>query len=279
MLSAAAAFVAAWTVAAWAVAASAHAGELDRGEPILLEPFAEPPARPFWESLVPEAAAFEFGVPAANPSDRPDWLRGWNASDPAGDTDDVVALLAPHRGTTALTETSLMGRALASKGRLRADAWTDFDGAVRYGGQLVATTWLRAAVDTEAYVWEIDRPATPDRRFAGTFYTGDLNVVAQVIGHKRGTLRTGVGAAWFWAEEDDPLFGPQATIALDANLLGPATAGFEIDYGALDGDELFRWRAEGGWVWGLAEVRGGYDRLTIGDERRGGWFASLLVRY
>ena len=144
---------------------------------------------------------------------------------------------------------------------------------------MVATTWLRTALDAEGYAWDSNAPAAPGDRFGGTFYTGDVNLVAQVVSHPRGTLRTGLGGAWVVDEAGEFEIGPQATIALDANLLGPATAGFEIDYGMIEDDDLFRWRAEGGWVWGLAEIRAGYDRVTLGDEARGGWFTSLLLRY
>ncbi|MFH5804631.1 hypothetical protein [Alienimonas sp. DA493] len=207
-----------------------------------------------------------------------DWRPGVFDANAAAD-DDVVSLLAPDRGELVLTETSLLGRALASRGRLRFDAWSDFDDTTRFGGQLVATTWLRAAVDAEAYVWDSDDPRAPGERFGGKYYTGDANVVAQVVSHPRGTMRTGLGAAWVRDDAGESAFGPQATIALDANLLGPATAGFEFDYGAIEGDELFRWRLEGGWVLGFAELRTGYDKLNLGDENRGGWFASLLMRY
>ena len=229
-------------------------------------------------------------APAAPATLLPAWLTGGGEE---GREEEVagggaIRLLAPHRGggdfaagglAGALTETSLMSRALRSKGRLRADAWTDFDDTTRFGGQLVATTWLRAALDAEAYAWRQDRDPDPGERLGGDFHTGDANVVAQVVSHARGTLRTGAGAAWIVDDAGTFEVGPQGTIALDANLLGQATAGFEIDYGLIGGDELFRWRAEGGWVWGPAEIRTGYDRLTLGEERRGGWFASLLLRY
>ncbi len=249
------------------------------GEPITLE--YAPPAQTLSTRLNP----FAVDLPL------PDWITAPLASevfsfstrdgvdDGAYDGRRIVTLLAPHRGETALTHTSLLGRALASRGRLRADAWSDFDGTTRFGGQLVATTWLRMALDAEGYVWDSDLPAAPDGRFGGKFYTGDANVVAEVVSHARGTMRTGAGVAFVQDHTGELMLGPQATVALDANLLGAATAGFEIDYGEIDGDELFRWRTEAGWVWGGAELRAGYDRLTLGDEGRGGWFASLLLRY
>ncbi|NNJ25217.1 hypothetical protein [Alienimonas chondri] len=210
---------------------------------------------------------------------RPDWTRtDWLTAREDAD-DQVVTLLAPDRGELVLTETSLLGRALKSRGRLRFDAWSDFDDTSRFGGQLVATTWLRTAIDAEGYAWDSDDLAAPGELFGGEYYTGDVNLVAEVISHARGTARTGAGAAWVIDSSGESHFGPQATVALDANLLGPATAGFEIDWGAIGDDALFRWRAEFGWVWGLAEIRTGYDKVSLGDEKRAGWFASLLMRY
>ena len=176
-------------------------------------------------------------------------------------------------------DVSLLSRTLRSKGRIRADAWTNFEDTRRFGGQLVATTWLLAALDAEGYAWDQNKPPGPDALLGGTFYTGDANVVAQLVPHPRGTLRTGLGTAWLVDDAGEFHYGPQATIALDANLLGPATAGFEVDYGQIDGEELFRWRAEGGWTVGPAELRGGYDEYNLGGEVRDGWFASLLLRY
>lgn len=208
----------------------------------------------------------------------PDWLPEVFGT-PAGVSRGPVALLAPDQGGLVFQETSMLGRALASRGRLRFDAWSDFDDTTRFGGQLVATTWLRAALDAEAYIWNSDDAAAPGERFGGEYYTGDVNLVAQVVSHPRGTMRTGLGGAWVHDHAGETVFGPQATIALDANLLGPATAGFEVDYGEIEGDELFRWRVEGGWVLGSMELRTGYDKLNLGDEKRGGWFASLMLRY
>ncbi|QDT16419.1 hypothetical protein [Alienimonas californiensis] len=267
------------------VAPVARAELADR--PIDLLALAEGEAESAADGSWVDALPFDLlAPPAPGPGDdapnsfwrRPDWLPDVFGS-PAEERRGPVALLAPDQGGLVFHETSALGRALASRGRLRFDAWSDFDDTTRFGGQLVATTWLRAALDTEAYIWDSDDPAAPGERFGGKYYTGDVNLVAQVVSHPRGTMRTGLGAAWVHDDAGETVFGPQATIALDANLLGPATAGFEIDYGAIEGDELFRWRVEGGWVLGSAELRTGYDKLNLGDENRGGWFASLMMRY
>ncbi|MEM9704367.1 MAG: hypothetical protein AAF907_18140, partial [Planctomycetota bacterium] len=220
------------------------------------------------------AAASDDPLPERPDWDRTEWLTGRRSASP-----DAIRLLAPDRGELALTETSLLGRTLNSRGRIRADYWTDFDDTTRFGGQLVATTWLKSAIDAEGYRWDSDDPAAPGELFGGTYYTGDVNVVAEVVKHARGTARTGVGGAWIVDAAGETHWGPQATVALDANLLGPATAGFEIDWGEIDDRDLFRWRAEFGWVWAGLELRTGYDRLRLEEEKRAGWFASLLLRY
>lgn len=291
-----------WAVAAcWAAACPPFAAAGDgpialetlppgAGAESLLEAFGDPAAffdRAAEPADVPPVASLlttprfaDLNLPPAGPAASwVDWANRWGGAKPEPAADAVVTLLAPDGGELELTRTSLLGRALASRGRLRADALTDFSGTTRFGGQLVATTWLRAALDAEAYSWKTDAPADPDRRLSGDFVSGDANIVANVVSHPRGTARTGLGAAWVVDDAGEAHFGPQGTVALDANLLGPATAGFEIDLGQIGDDDLFRWRAEFGWVFGGAEVRTGYDKLSLGDEDRGGWFASFLLRY
>ena len=179
-----------------------------------------------------------------------------------------------------VTETSLLSAALRSKGRLRADYWSDFDDTTRIGGQVVATTWVkRLAVDAEANYWQQSRDPFEGDRLGGTWWTGDANAVMNVADHPRGRVRTGGGAAWIVRDDGEIEAGPNATIACDFGLLSHAVAGFEVDWGLVGGDELFRWRVGGGWAFPGVQVRVGYDDYKLGSEDRAGAFAGVVLRY
>ena len=62
-------------------------------------------------------------------------------------------------------------------------------------------------------------------------------------------------------------------------MLSHAVAGFEVDYGRIGDDELFRWRVGGGWAFKWMQLRAGYDDYRLGSEDRAGCFAGVVVRY
>ena len=249
------------------------------------DPVAAPrPSTVFAAELPPAAEAppwwAAFALPLPDPADLGPPVPLVLRAEPG---EHAIRLLGTHDESGAggdwVTETSLLSQVLKSKGQVRADYWTDFDDTTRVGVQAVATTWLRFAVDAEVNYWQQTRPPFAGDRLGGTFWTGDLNLVARVLDHPRGRLRTGIGTAYIIDDADDLNAGFNGTIALDAYLLSHAIAGFEFDYGKIGGDDLLRWRAEGGWSFSRAEIRAGYDDYKLGGEDRSGWFAGLMLRY
>ena len=190
----------------------------------------------------------------------------------------VVRAQGELRGAE-LVPASIVGRTLGAKGQLRADFWTDFDDTTRVGFQTVTSTWLNLAVDAEAHYWQQDRAQRPGERLGGTFWTGDLNLVGKVVTHPRGRVRTGLGAAWLVEDSGSTTVGYNGTLGIDVLLLKGFSAGFEFDYGKLGGDDLLRWRLEGGYRLPFAEVRAGWDDYKVGTEDRAGVSAGVLFRY
>ena len=240
---------------------------------------ANPSPAPWWRSALQDFGEPSFGEDRTGAFAVP--LPPSLAID--GGDDFAVRLLepAPGGGPAAwVTQTSLLGRALRSRGRLRADYWTDFDDTTRVGAGAVATTWVKnLALDGEANYWQQTRDPFPGDRLGGTWWTGDLNAVFRVADHPRGRLRTGGGAAWIVQDDGDADVGYNATVACDFGLLSHAVAGFEVDYGKIGGDDLFRWRVGGGWAFKWCHLRVGYDDYRLGGEDREGAFAGVVVRY
>ena len=246
-------------------------------------PQVAPPAGPPAFTPAPPAAVLEEVV-----EPRP-WLARLGPAPPEWIPDFTpepappVRLLEPATGGGPgawVTETSLLGSLTGSRGTLRGDVWTDFNDTKRAGAQVVTTTWVKnLGVDAEAHFWRQSRDPFAGDRLGGEWATGDLNAVFKVADHARGRLRTGGGAAWIVRDDGEVEVGPQATIAVDFGLRSHAIAGFEVDYGVIDGDDLFRWRAGGGWAFKWAQVTAGYDKYELGDEDRAGCYAGVLFRY
>ena len=236
---------------------------------VVLEAVAEP--APWWDPLR-----------LVSPGDGDGFVITLPSSPARADEPPVRLLeLAPGGGPAEwVTETSLLSAVLKSKGRVRADYWTDFDDTTRVGAQVVATTWVKQfAVDAEANYWQQSRAPFPGDRLGGTWWTGDANAVMNVSDHPRGRLRTGGGAAWIVRDDGEAEVGYNATVACDFGLLSHAVAGFEVDYGRIGDDDLFRWRVGGGWAFPGVQVRVGYDEYNLGSEDRAGCFAGVVLRY
>ena len=208
--------------------------------------------------------------------------------------DDVVRPLAVHRGDAAPVRptASLLSKLTRTRGRVRVDYLTDFTGTQRAGVQGVSSSWIAGlALDAEGEYWMTDRPAPVpeglpeggDGRFGGDFWAGDANLIATLVNHPRGKLRTGGGAAWIVPDGANGgggvEVGPQATAALDVYLLGRAMVAGELDTGFIGDDDLLRWRLSAGATWPWCETRAGYERFTLGDETLDGYFAALVVWY
>ena len=247
-------------------AAAAPAAAFTPADPAAV--LAADPA-PWWEPAArPAAVAVELGV---------DFSLARGQSEPPV---RLLGLAEPAAQAAWLKQTSLLSSVLRSKGRLRADYWTDFDDTRRIAAQAVATTWVRnLLIDAEVNYWQQSRAPFEGDRLGGTWWTGDANAVLRVADHKRGRLRTGGGAAWILRDDGEAEVGYNGTVACDFGLLSNAVAGFEVDYGKIGDDDLFRWRVGGGWAFPGVEVRCGYDDFRIGREDREGVYAGVVVRY
>jgi hypothetical protein len=177
-------------------------------------------------------------------------------------------------GDAPIEQTSLLGWATGTSGRLRADYQTDFGGTDRIGVQALTKTWLGIGVDTEVNYWQ--RPV-PDVGIE-PLWTGDLNLIYSAVPHPRFKLRSGAGAAW---RIDDATghAGYNVTHGLDVYLLWRFMFSGEIDWGAIDDDKLFHYRAALGLTWEGLEIFTGYDSYKLGDEHLDGWVNGVQFWY
>lgn len=185
-----------------------------------------------------------------------------------------IQLLGLADDAVSIEKTSLLSSLTGTKGRLRGDYLTDFDQTERIGVQWLTQGWLGLGLDTEANYWQ--RPV----RDLGqeTLWTGDLNLIYNLIPHPRFKLRSGLGAAWA-IDQGKPHAGYNITHGLDVYLLWRVMATGEIDWGAIDGDKLFRYRLALGLTYGSAEFYTGYESLRLGSERLDGWVNGVAIWY
>lgn len=185
-----------------------------------------------------------------------------------------ISLIPLSDGEAPIEQTSLLGWATGTTGRLRADYLTDFGGTDRIGVQALTKTWLGIGIDTEANYWQRPVPNVGIE----PLWTGDLNLIYSAVPHPRFKLRSGMGAAWR-IEDGKPHAGYNITHGLDVYLLWRFMFTGEIDWGAIDDDKLFRYRAGLGLTWQGLEFFTGYDRYKLGSERIDGWMNGVQFWY
>ncbi|MDQ3331884.1 MAG: hypothetical protein M3552_14725 [Planctomycetota bacterium] len=213
----------------------------------------------------PDPSAADAPLAFSYSGELPPVVRGQSAS---------IELLPLATGEASIKNTSLLSAITGTKGRLRADYLTDFDGTDRIGVQALTQTWLGLGIDTEANYWQ--RPV----RDMGIepLWTGDLYLIYSFVPHPRFKLRSGAGAAWR-VEDGKPHAGYNVTHGLDVYLLWRFMFSGEIDWGAIDDDKLLHYRAALGLTWRGLEFFTGYDRYKLGDERLDGWVNGVQFWY
>lgn len=185
-----------------------------------------------------------------------------------------IELLPLTRGEAAIENTSLMRWATGTKGRVRGDYLTDFGDTDRVGVQALTQGWLGLGFDAEANYWQ--RPVAGLGR--EPLWTGDLNLIYNLVPHPRFKFRSGMGAAWT-LEDGKPHAGYNVTHGLDVYLLWRAMAIGEIDWGALDDDKLFRYRLALGLTYDSFEFFSGYESYKLGEEKLDGWVNGVAWWY
>jgi len=215
---------------------------------------------------------FDIGGQAASATlplffedDLPPVVRGQSAD---------IDLLPLSTGDASIENTSLMSWATGTQGRIRGDYLTDFDETDRIGVQALTQGWLGIGLDAEANYWQ--RPV--DDRGREPIWTGDLNVIYNLVPHPRFKFRSGAGAAWT-LEDGKPHAGYNVTHGLDVYLLWRAMATGEIDWGKLDDDDLFRYRLALGITVKSFEIYSGYESYKLGGEKMDGWVNGVAWWY
>lgn len=155
-------------------------------------------------------------------------------------------------------------------GRFRSDYAYDSDGLKRLGGNLMLSSALPVAIDSEFFYREIPA-ATGD---INELWNGDLNVIYKINAHPRYKLRTGAGVNWRTDDGSTIEVGFNTTYALEFMIRGPWMASASVDWGKLEDDSLFRWRATAGLLMGSWEVFAGYEDYKAGDDRFNGFLAG-----
>lgn len=185
-----------------------------------------------------------------------------------------LSLIPLASGDAPIETTSLLRWATGTAGRLRADYQTDFGGTDRIGVQAITRTWIGIGVDTEVNYWQRPVPNVGIE----PLWTGDLNLIYSAVPHPRFKLRSGAGAAWR-IDDDRAHAGYNVTHGLDVYLLWRFMFSGEIDWGSIDGDKLFHYRAALGLTWEGLEIFTGYDSYKLGDERLDGWVNGVQLWY
>lgn len=185
-----------------------------------------------------------------------------------------VELLPLATEEEAVEKTSLLSWASGTKGRIRGDYLTDFDETDRIGAQALSQGWLGLGFDAEANYWQ--RPVAGLGR--EPLWTGDLNLIYNLMPHPRFKFRSGAGAAWR-VDDGDPHAGWNVTHGLDVYLLWRAMATGELDWGRFDDDKLLRYRLALGLTYDSFEFFTGYESYKLGGERLDGWVNGVSWWY
>lgn len=156
-------------------------------------------------------------------------------------------------------------------GRFRADYAYDSSGFERIGGNLMLSSALPVALDSDFFYREFEPPTGG----VGHVWNGDVNLIYKLQVHPRWKFRTGAGVNWLHVPDSgDVRTGANFTYGLDFTLHGGWLVSGVIDWGRLDGDALFRWRVTTGVVWGNTELFIGYDDYKAGDDKFNGILAG-----
>ena len=162
-----------------------------------------------------------------------------------------------------VTSNRLTSRAISNRsGRFRADYAYDSNGLSRVGGNLMLSSALPLALDTEFYYREGVLINGGEEKITN----GDVNVIYRLNVNTRYNFRTGAGLNWREIDGEIDL-GFNTTYGLDFRLRGPWLVSAVIDLGLLGNDTLFRWRITTGVVLGNLELFVGYDDYKAGDDR------------
>ena len=165
-----------------------------------------------------------------------------------------------------------MPRLFGARGRLRGEYGDEFDDVKRIRGQLLlALIGNHIGIDASANSWEDNRPR-PEA--LGDFWTGDLNLVYSMDA-QRIAMRGGAGASWVYDSELD--VGFNTTYGADLFLTRPWLVSGEIDYGKINSEKLFHWRATFGMQLLRAEIYLGYDSYKWNHIRFDGPVAGAGV--
>jgi hypothetical protein len=141
-----------------------------------------------------------------------------------------------------------------ARGRLRGEYGDEFDDAKRIRGQmLLSLIGNHIGIDASVDSWEDHRPRP---KGLGDFWTGDANLVYS-LGAQRVAMRGGAGASW--VHDNDIDVGYNFTYGADLFLTRPWLMSGEVDWGRINSDKLFHWRATVGLQLLRFEVYVGYD--------------------
>jgi hypothetical protein len=165
-----------------------------------------------------------------------------------------------------VTANRFRSRAISNHaGRFRADYAYDSTGLSRVGGNLMLSSALPLALDTEFYYRERELINGGEEEITN----GDVNVIYRLNVNPRYKFRTGAGMNWREIDGEIDL-GFNTTYGLDFTLRGSWLVSAVIDLGLLGDETLFRWRITTGVVLGNLELFVGYDDYTAGDDRFNG---------
>ncbi len=141
-----------------------------------------------------------------------------------------------------------------ARGRLRGEYGDEFDDVKRIRGQMLLNLiGNHIGIDASVNSWEDHRPRPQS---LGDFWTGDANLVYS-LGAQRVAMRGGVGAAWVYDNDLD--VGHNFTYGADLYLTRPWLLSGEVDWGQINSDKLFHWRATAGLQLLRFEIYVGYD--------------------
>lgn len=182
-----------------------------------------------------------FADPFVHRADKPQSGSSWWDWQPAPEEESIVFV---RGGPPPL---------LPRRGRIRAEYGDEFDEVKRIRGQIVWALSNHVGIDASVNSWEDNRPAP---KGLGDFWTGDANIVYS-MGAQRIAMRGGVGTSWVY--DTDYEFGYNVTYGADVFLTRPWLLSGEIDYGTINDEKLFHWKASIGVQLLLFEVYLGYD--------------------
>jgi len=165
---------------------------------------------------------------------------------------------------------STVGSLFNSRGRVRFEYLYDNE-VQRYGGHIITRTGNGLGIDAEGNFWD------PTSAGVDEFWTGDVNLMLSLSTNPRMIFRSGVGTAFIYRDDAD--FGYNFTHGLDLYLLGPWIFSGDVDWGQIEGEDLFRYRVALGAEWLGFEWFAGWDSYKLGGDRFEGAIAGVALWY